>query len=123
MYELQLRIIMSKAFINEKPIGYKYNTRAEAKKKYSRYQTVEGYWLHYVPDEKIEQTMKEIHKRNNKIHDRIGKVCYMITDELDVKQSIKTKVDKIYDEINEMMILNNFALNTFYKSDYKPENE
>lgn len=94
----------------------RFPSRKDALEHYSRYQTVEGYWLHYVPDSEIDKTIHEILKRNHKIQDKMWRLTSLLED-LNPKKSILTKILKLEEDITELGILNNFAVSAFHKSE------
>lgn len=102
--------------IDIKPIGYRYKSRKEAKEVYSKYRTVEGYWLHYLPDEEIDKRIKEISTKHDKIYEMASMMCYIILEELDAKKSIKNKVEEWESKIYELSVEINFTMDSFRKS-------
>ena len=93
----------------------RFTNRKDALEHYSRYQTIEGYWLHYVPDSEIDKTIHEILKRNHKIHDKMWKLVTII-ESLNPKKSILTKLEKIEEDISGLGIENNFDIKALHKS-------
>ena len=102
--------------IDIKPIGYRYKSRKEAKEVYSKYTTIEGYWLHYLPDKEIDKRIDEINKRNHQIYEMASTLCYIVLEELDVKKSLKKKVENWDSKIYELSVENNFTMDSFRKS-------